>query len=71
MVSGRKANRFTTDRLGAHEIYKMDADGRNLVNLAPGPSEKGNARWSPDGRRIAFASDGDGNLEIYRVRAGQ
>jgi Tol biopolymer transport system component len=30
---------------------------------------KWNPSWSPDGRRIAFASDRDGNREIYVMNA--
>ena len=25
--------------------------------------------WSPDGKKIAFSTDRDGNREIYRMRA--
>jgi TolB protein len=43
----------------------MNPDGSNPVQLTFGPGNKTQARWSPDGRRIAFVSDEKGNLEIF------
>jgi Tol biopolymer transport system component len=43
----------------------MDADGKNQRRLTNNPAEDGYLAWSPDGQRIAFASDRDGNGEIY------
>jgi Tol biopolymer transport system component len=33
------------------------------------PEQSFDAAWSPDGRRIAFVSNRDGNFEIYAVNA--
>ena len=43
----------------------MSADGSGVSTLADGDS----LTWSPDGSRIAFISERDGNLEIYVVNA--
>lgn len=43
----------------------MDADGSNPVNLGEGVWPD----WSPDGSRIAFTSERDGNEEIYLMNA--
>jgi Tol biopolymer transport system component len=38
-----------------HELYTVDADGRNLILLSKG--DISGASWSPDGGRIAFMKD--------------
>jgi len=49
------------------EIYMMDENGSNLVNLTNNPTNDGDPAWSFDGKRIAFDSDRDGNWEIYMM----
>ncbi len=51
------------------EIYVVNADGSGQVNLTNNPATVGQLTWSPDGARIAFVSDRDGNFEIYVMRA--
>jgi len=43
----------------------MNADGSNDSELAIGLSHS----WSPDGQKIAFTSERDGNWEIYVMNA--
>ena len=50
-------------------IYVMDADGSDVVRLTGNVSWNDAPTWSPDGRRIAFASDRDGDGEIYVMNA--
>ncbi len=47
------------------EIYVMDRDGLNQVRLTNHIATDLRPAWSPDGTRIAFATNRDGNFEIY------
>ena len=58
------------DATGKEELFVTDAAGRGPRVIAPSPGQReGAPAWTPDGTRIAFASDRDGNWEIYDVRA--
>ena len=47
------------------DIYTMTADGLDPVRLTDTEADDTLPAWSPDGRRLAFVSDRDGNREIY------
>jgi len=47
------------------EVYLIQADGTNPVNLTNHPSFDRNGSWSPDGTRILFESNRSGNFELY------
>ncbi len=51
------------------EIYVVNADGTGLIQLTDNASIDKDVAWSPDGRRLAFMSDRDGNREIYVMSA--
>ena len=43
----------------------MNADGTGLIMIIDTPSNEWAPEWSPDGTRIAFITDRDGNDEVY------
>jgi Tol biopolymer transport system component len=47
------------------DIFIMNADGSGRRRLTTDPANDTNPALSPDGTRIAFESDRDGNSEIY------
>ena len=72
---------FTSGRAGSYDIWVMDADGENQVNLTGHPAYESSAAWSPDGTRIAFdaewneaADDGESGIgfdfELFVMDAG-
>jgi TolB protein len=47
----------------------MDFDGSSPVRLTTSAGDDSRPDWSPDGQRIAFQSNRDGNLELYVMDA--
>src|SRR2546422_254571 len=47
----------------------MNADGSGLANLTNDPGSDSQPAWSPNGDKIAFTTDRDGNAEIYVMNA--
>ena len=50
---------------GPSHIWLMSRDGRGQVMLTDGPSNNQSPTWSADSRKLVFASDRDGDWEIY------
>src|SRR5205809_8140657 len=55
---------FVSARDGNQEIYVMNADGSGVSRLTNTPAPDIGPAWSPDGRRIGFASDGDASQGV-------
>jgi Tol biopolymer transport system component len=52
-----------------YDIYVMDSDGSNLVQLTHGPEEDIAPTWSPDGTYIAYMSAYPNKSQIYVMNA--
>jgi TolB protein len=54
-----------------YEIYVMDSDGSNPHRLTESDAAEDHPAWSPDGSKIIFDADydGDGFYEIYTMNA--
>jgi dipeptidyl aminopeptidase/acylaminoacyl peptidase len=60
---------FHSDRDGDFEIYSIDPDGSNLVQLTDNSGEDLFPAVSADGEFIAFTSNRDGSIDLYTMRA--
>ena len=57
---------FTSVREGNYEVYVMNTDGSNQVNLTHNRADDFQAVWSPTGEQIIFVSDRDSGLhDLY------
>lgn len=56
---------FQSNRDGNREIYCMNSDGSNPINLTNNSAQDRDPSSSPDGNKIVFRSNRDGNYEIY------
>jgi TolB protein len=52
-----------------YQIYVMNADGTDPVQITHGDNSASDAAWSPDGRRIAFTRCSAGSCDIYVMNA--
>ena len=59
---------FISDRANSFDIYVVGADGGGLRRLTASPTDEFSPAWSPDGARIAFATD-SGYLQLQRTGA--
>ena len=57
---------FRSNRSGNYDIYTISTTGGTLNRITQDPGLDLDPDWSPDGNRIAFASDRQGgDYEIY------
>jgi hypothetical protein len=69
-TGGARITYDSGDCTGDHrEIYVIGVDGGTPVNLSNNAADDLLAAWSPDGTRLVFSSNRDGNYEIYVMDA--
>lgn len=51
------------------DIYKVPSQGGNAIRLTTQSSYEASPVWSPDGKQIAFASDRNGNYDLFIMSA--
>ena len=67
VFSALRDGHFIGDSGLTSEIYVMDADGGNQQRLTENRQNDWHPSWSPDGERIAFASDRKGDLKNFEI----
>ena len=55
---------FTSDRNGSEDVYSMNLDGSELIQLTDHPGKDNYPAVSPDGKKIAYTSDINGIWQI-------
>jgi TolB protein len=53
--------------VSSNEIFTINADGTGWTNRTNNPASDGTPSWSPNGSRIAFSTNRDGDFEIYTM----
>jgi Tol biopolymer transport system component len=68
---------FVSDRAGIEseipgleqDLYVMAPDGSEVTRLTETEGRDTSPNWSPDGEKIAFVTERDGNFEVYVMNA--
>lgn len=60
---------FASERTGNWELFTMNANGSNVINLTNSPTDDERPSYSTDGQKIAFTRTVGGNADIYTINA--
>jgi len=58
---------FASSRVGARQLFVMNADGSNVQQVTDLNNMGGRSTWSPDGTRLAFYRGSAGDHDIYII----
>lgn len=56
---------FALEKGGVSNLYMVDPDGKNLIQLTNTKSWNGQPAWDSEGKRLAFSSTRSGNANIW------
>jgi TolB protein len=62
---------FESNRDGNWEIFLMDIDGKNVINLSQHSANDRNPFWHPKGKKIVFESDREGINQLFEINLGE
>lgn len=65
----RDGGQYKWDFTPYMNLYEADLDGSHLKALTTGAAYHAECAFSPDGTRIVFASNSDGSMNIYTMKA--
>jgi Tol biopolymer transport system component len=60
---------FTSDRMGSNDIYVMNANGSDVMQVTQKMTNEVHPTWSSDGKTLAFISNRSGATEIFTIGA--
>nr|MBK9650225.1 S9 family peptidase [Bacteroidota bacterium] len=55
------------DNKGNSDIYRMDANGQNVMAIANGVSNETGAKFRSDGKKIAYLDDAGGDAQMWEM----
>jgi len=59
---------FVSTRTKTSDIYRMNADGKSVINISNSNTENGSPKWSPDGNHIVYVEkNAKGGSNIIRT----